>query len=152
VQVIQALNFPKASLRLEKYADQLFVWCIVRRKKLVLTPEEWVRQHVIHYFVFSVGIPLERIVSEYAFEVNGLLRRCDLLVLDIQGTPKMVVECKATKIQIDESVLFQIAHYNRQLRATYLMLTNGHEHLLTKINEQTGNLEPQKEVLLEWFY
>lgn len=141
MSVIQPLNLPKAPLKLEKKQGELYVWCVVRKKSLLLTPEEWVRQHVIHYLISSVHIPLERIASEYSIQVNGLLRRCDIVVVDQDGKPKMIVECKATTIPVNETVLFQIAQYNRELQVDYLLLSNGIDHFLTKINRETGELE-----------
>lgn len=151
MSVIQPLNLPKAPLKLEKKRGELYVWCAIRKKTLLLTPEEWVRQHLLHYLISSIQIPIERIASEYSIHVNGLLRRCDIVVIDRNGKPKMIVECKATSIPVNESVLFQIAQYNRELQVDFLMLSNGIDHLLTKINRETGELE-QLEVLEKEFF
>lgn len=150
MSVIQPLNLPKAALNLEKINDQIFVWCIVRKKRLLLTPEEWVRQHFMHYLISTVQIPIERIVSEYGIEVNGLTRRCDIVVLDKNGKSKLIVECKATSIPINKEVLYQIAQYNRKLQVNYLVLSNGITHLITKVNFETGQLETLDELKKEW--
>lgn len=150
MDVIQPLNLPKAPLRLEKKGGELYVWCTVRKKLLLLTPEEWVRQHLIHYLISSVNVPAERIVSEYSIRVNGLSRRCDVVVIDRNGKPKMIVECKAVSIPVNEQVLFQIAQYNRELQVNYLMLSNGIDHFLTKVNPETGELERQELLKAEW--
>lgn len=150
MSVIQPLNLPKVALNLEKRNDQIFVWCIVRKKRLLLTPEEWVRQHFIHYLISTVQIPVERIVSEYSIEVNGLTRRCDIVVLDKNGKSKLIVECKATSIPIDKEVLYQIAQYNRKLQVDYLVLSNGITHLITKVNLETGQLDTLDELKKEW--
>lgn len=141
MSVIQPLNLPKAPLKLEKKQGELYVWCAVRKKSLLLTPEEWVRQHLLHYLISSIQIPIERITSEYSIQVNGLSRRCDIVVIDRNGKPKMIVECKATSIPVNETVLLQIAQYNRELQVDFLMLSNGIDHFLTKINRETGELE-----------
>lgn len=150
MSVIRPLNLPKAPLKLEKRKGELYVWCTVRKKSLLLTPEEWVRQHLIHYLISTVQIPIERIVSEYSIQVNGLSRRCDVVVVDRKGKPKMIVECKATSIPVNEQVLFQIAQYNRELQVEYLMLSNGIDHFLSKINSETGELERLEVLNKEW--
>jgi len=151
MSVIRPLNLPKASLKIERNGRLLLVWCVVRRKKLVLTPEEWVRQHLIHYLISTVEIPIERIVSEYSISVNGLSRRCDIVVIDKNGNPKMIVECKAPQIKINENTVLQIAQYNRKLAVDYLMLSNGLEHWIFKIDARQERLTTLNELRAEWF-
>ena len=138
---IKVLNFPKANLKLTKEGEVLFVWCIIRKKKLVLTPEEWVRQHAIHYLIEELKVPIGRIASEFTIKVNELTRRCDIVVFDVYSKPKMIVECKATDVKITEQVFYQIAHYNNQLQVDFLMLTNGINHFYAKVNYENGNPE-----------
>ena len=88
------LSFPKADLKITKKESVFYVWCIVRKKKLVLTPEEWVRQHVIHFLINEKNVPLGLLASEFLISVNGLSRRCDLVVFDINKIPLLIVECK----------------------------------------------------------
>ncbi|MCE2743241.1 MAG: type I restriction enzyme HsdR N-terminal domain-containing protein [Fluviicola sp.] len=76
---MQALALPKAQLKITKKGNELFVWCVARKKTLVLTPEEWVRQHVIHYLVNDLKVPLGLIASEVSLSINKLSRRCGLL-------------------------------------------------------------------------
>lgn len=151
MSVIQPLNLPKAPLKLEKRQGELYVWCVVRKKSLLLTPEEWVRQHFIHYLISTIQIPVERIASEYSIQVNGLSRRCDVVVVNKNGSPKLIIECKAVSVPVNEQVLFQIAQYNRVLQVDYLLLTNGVDHFLSKINPKTGELETQEVLKKEWF-
>ncbi len=150
MKVIQPLNLPKAPLKLEKRKGDLYVWCAVRKKLLLLTPEEWVRQHLIHYLIDTVRVPVERIVSEYSIQVNGLSRRCDVVVIGRNGKPRMIVECKAASVPVNERVLFQIAQYNRELQVDYLMLSNGIDHFVSRINPETGELERQEFLEAEW--
>lgn len=140
---IKALNFPKANLKLTKEGETHFVWCIIRKKKLVLTPEEWVRQHVVHFLIEELNIPIGRITSEYTITVNDLTRRCDVVVFDEFGKPKMIIECKAPEVAITENVFYQIAQYNNKLQVDYLMMTNGLNHFYAKINYKNGNPEFQ---------
>ena len=104
----------------------------------------------MHYLISTVQIPIERIVSEYSIEVNGLTRRCDIVVLDKNGKSKLIVECKATSIPINNEVLYQIAQYNRKLQVDYLVLSNGITHLITKVNFETGQLDTLDELKKEW--
>ena len=82
--MIQPLALPKANLKLTKKDEQIFVWCVARKKTLLLTPEEWVRQHIIHYLVNEKNVPLGLIVSEYSIKVNKLARRCDIVVFGLE--------------------------------------------------------------------
>ena len=132
--MIQALALPKANLRLTKKGVDLFVWCVSRKKTLLLTPEEWVRQHVIHYLVNDKKIPLGLLISEYSIKVNKLSRRCDLVAFGTNQKPKLIVECKAPDVAINQKVFHQIAQYNFQLNVDYLMLTNGLHHVICKID------------------
>ena len=132
--MIQALALPKANLRLSKKGDELYVWCVSRKKTLLLTPEEWVRQHVLHYLVNDKSIPLGLLISEYSIKVNTLSRRCDLVAFGNDQQPKLIVECKAPDVPINQKVFHQIAQYNFQLNVDYLMLTNGLHHVICKID------------------
>lgn len=135
------LHLPPAKLKLEKSNHSIVVWCVVRRKKLVLTPEEWVRQHVIHFLIEHRGIPLAKIASEISLDINGLSRRCDLVVYDAHYQPWMLIECKATDISLGEQVVHQIAQYNSQLRVGNLWITNGLDHHLFYVDQRTGKAE-----------
>ena len=78
--MFKALSFPQAELKLTRKEGQVFVWCIIRKKSLVLTPEEWVRQHLIHFLIQEKQIPIGLIAAEMAIEINQLSRRCDVVV------------------------------------------------------------------------
>jgi hypothetical protein len=134
------LSFPKVDLKITKKESVFYVWCIVRKKKLVLTPEEWVRQHVIHFLINEKNVPLGLIASEFLISVNGLSRRCDLVVFDINKRPLLIVECKSVEIEINEKVLHQIAQYNFKLNTSYLFLTNGLTNVTCKINKVNKNI------------
>lgn len=124
--MIQKLNLPISNLKLTKNTrGQIFVWCIIRKKKLVLTPEEWVRQHVIHFLINEKKVPESLIASEVELQINGLKRRCDILVFSQDKKPLLVVECKAPEVDLSQSTLFQIAQYNSVLNCPYLFISNG---------------------------
>lgn len=139
--MIQPLALPKASLRLSKKGDDVFVWCVARKKTLLLTPEEWVRQHIIHFLVNHKSVPLGLIASEFSIKVNKLSRRCDVVVFGTDQQPKLIVECKAPEVVINQKVLHQVAQYNFQLNVDYLLLTNGVTHITCNVdrNKQSFN-------------
>jgi len=123
-----ALNLPRAPLRLFRKNEVISVFCVIRKKNLVLTPEEWVRQHIIHYLIHHLATPVGLISSEAGIKVNSLDRRCDILVFGKDKQIKILVECKAPEISINEKVLHQIAQYNSKIQADYLWLSNGINH------------------------
>ena len=139
--MIQPLALPKANLKLTKKGNQIFVWCVARKKTLLLTPEEWVRQHIIHYLVNDKNVPLGLLVSEYSIKVNKLARRCDIVVFGLDQQPKLIVECKAPEVSINQKVLHQVSQYNFQLNVDYLFLTNGLTHVNCKINRSENSFE-----------
>jgi hypothetical protein len=138
--LIQPLTLPKPNLRLFRKKDEIFVWCIARKKNLLVTPEEWVRQHVIHDLVNGFGVPLGLIIAEHTIKVHSLTRRCDITVIGTDQLPKLIVECKAPNIPLDQAVLNQIAQYNFTLNVDFLMLTNGIQHIYCKIDRENRSL------------
>lgn len=139
--MIQPLNLPKAPLKLSRNEGVVFVWCEIRNKKLKLTPEEWVRQHVIHFLITFKNVPKGVIASEQTIQVNGLTRRCDLVVYNSHGKPILLIECKATDVALNEKVLHQIAQYNFNLNVDYLLLTNGIEQYNCFINRSKNTID-----------
>ena len=122
------LNFPPVRLRACRRDSQVLVWDALRGIHLVLTPEEWVRQHLIGFLVGRCGAQPMRIVQEYAVEVNGCPQRADVVVVDDRAQPLLLAECKAPEVRIDRHVLAQAVRYNSVLGARYVVLTNGMTH------------------------
>ena len=112
-------------LRLSKSAESAFVFDPIRRKEVALTPEELLRQLVLLYLLEEKKYPAHRIRSEVGIEVNGLRRRCDVVVFDAAVKPWLLVECKSPKVALDQRVFEQAARYNLRLRAPFLVVTNG---------------------------
>jgi hypothetical protein len=137
---LTALNLPRAPLRLSRKNEVISVFCVVRKKNLVLTPEEWVRQHIIHYLIHQLETPVGLISSEAGIKVNTLDRRCDILVYGNDKKVKVLVECKAPDISIKEKVLHQITQYNSKIQADYLWLSNGIHHKFYLINKAENKL------------
>lgn len=139
--MIVPLNFPKAPLNLVRRSNTIYVTCLVRKKQVKLTPEEWVRQHVIFYLIEYKKASPGLIAVEKSLLINGLTRRFDLLVANREGNTKLLIECKATDVQLTEETLFQLAQYNSVLTSEYVMITNGLQSLTAQINHATGAIE-----------
>ena len=130
------LNMPDYSdrIRLRKQDEQLQIFDSIRGKWLVLTPEEWVRQNTIIYISDTLEAPMSRIANEVTINYNGLTKRCDSIIYDDYGNPLIIIEYKRTDVAITQRVFDQIAIYNLQLRVPYLIVSNGLQHLLCKVN------------------
>lgn len=133
------LNLPPADLRLRNSGPRPEVWDTLRRKWLVLTPEEWVRQHFIRFLTGPHGIDPFRIVQEQQLNINGFSLRADIVVYSRQAEPQLVVECKAAGVPITQDVFNQVAHYNIQLGVPYLVVTNGLQHYCCEIDHAARN-------------
>jgi hypothetical protein len=144
--MFKALSFPQAELKLTRKEGQVFVWCIIRKKSLVLTPEEWVRQHLIHFLIQEKQIPIGLIAAEMAIEINQLSRRCDVVVFGTDGKPRLIVECKAPEINLTEKTFNQIAQYNAALNVDLLMVTNGLQHIVCQIDRENSQLNYLEEL------
>jgi len=129
------LNLPKAKLRLQERDGQLYVNCLVRKKYILLTPEEWVRQHMISYLVNHKSYLLGRMAVEVSLKVNSLSKRADIVHYDETLRPELIVECKAPEVKLTSETVFQIATYNSKLNARILVITNGLQHFLYEKTE-----------------
>lgn len=133
---MQQLNFRKYPLRLKNSENRWWIFDIIRKKFMVLQPEEWVRQHWLHYLIEDKGYPASLINVEKELRVNGLKRRYDIVVFNSDGSIAVLVECKAPEITIDQKTFDQIARYNRSLGATYLIVSNGLQHYHCQMDQQ----------------
>ncbi|MBL4605293.1 MAG: type I restriction enzyme HsdR N-terminal domain-containing protein [Flavobacteriaceae bacterium] len=125
---MQQLNLPTYSFRLKSSENKTLIFDIVRKKYVVLTPEEWVRQHILHYLIEEKNYPLSLIAVERQLKINSLVKRTDIVVFNRDGKPEIIVECKAPYVPISQDTFDQIARYNLTLQANYLMVTNGLTH------------------------
>lgn len=114
----------------------------VRKKWLLLTPEERVRQQFILFLLNVKKVPITHISVEKAITVNGLKKRYDLVVFDLEGKPWMVVECKAPEVEITQVVVEQAGRYNKTLRAPVVGVTNGHTQYFFTIDFATEKIQP----------
>ncbi len=117
--------------KIKQDKDTFFIYDLVRKAYLVLTPEEWVRQHWVHYFHFIKGKSLSSLIMERKIELNGTTKRIDLLVTE-KTEPQILLECKAPHIALTESVFEQAARYNTIISASQIILSNGLQHIYAK--------------------
>ncbi|WP_299325597.1 type I restriction enzyme HsdR N-terminal domain-containing protein [uncultured Maribacter sp.] len=125
---MQPLNFPSHTFRIKNSENRTLIFDVIRKKFLVLTPEEWVRQHVVQFLIQEKKYPLSHINVEKQITLNGLKKRYDVVVFKPNGELLILVECKAPEVSISQMTFDQIAQYNFKLNATYLMVTNGLSH------------------------
>lgn len=142
------LNFPSSDLRIREVNNRKEIFDPLRKKFVLLTDEEWVRQNLISYLATDRKVPLSMMASERGLLVNNMPKRFDLLIFSTDGNPLMIIECKAPHVSVDEEVFYQAARYNITLQVEYLLITNGLEHHCIKINYDTGETKFLKEMPL----
>lgn len=135
------LNLPAYPFQIEHRGNKTYIFDPLRKKRIILTPEEWVRQHFVQYLVGHKGYPGGLIQIEATVTLHSSSRRCDIVVFDRRMHPRVIVECKAPAVAIDNTVLEQIATYNSILRADCLMITNGITHYCCRIDYQTDQID-----------
>lgn len=122
------LNFPSYDFRLRENSSRPEIFDQVRKVWVTLTPEEWVRQHVIRWIVEEKNYPASLLAVEKSITVNGLTKRCDIVAFNKSGIPILVIECKAHDVEISQAVFDQAARYNLTLNVNLFLLTNGLKH------------------------
>lgn len=135
------LNLPPFDIQLEQRAGKLVVWDILRLKWVRLTPEEWVRQHFVHYLIGHLGYPAGLLQNEVALTVGELKRRTDTILYDRTLKPQMLIEYKAPNIPLSQRTLEQIVCYNYALQVPYLILSNGLTHIAYHIDYSEQNYQ-----------
>ncbi len=126
------LNFPKFDFRVRK-KENWEIFDVIRKKFVVLTPEEWVRQHTIHFLITNKKIPASLIAIEKQLILNKTKRRTDILVYDSNLRPLLIVECKAPEIEISQAVVDQVQRYNLSLNVPAVFITNGCNHVFLRL-------------------
>jgi len=125
---MQQLQFPSYNFTLKNRENKPYIFDPIRKKYVRLTPEEWVRQHVLQFLIVTHKYPKSLLNVEKEFLVNGIKKRYDLVAYRPDGSIFLMVECKSPSITIDQNTFDQIARYNLKLNARYLMVTNGLNH------------------------
>lgn len=128
------LNLPQANLRINSKNGLFYVFDILRNKNIQMTPEEWVRQHFVHYLINEKSYPKSLMANEVLVKLNGMHRRSDTVVYDKYLNPLVIIEYKAPHIKITQEVFDQICRYNFVLKVNYLIVSNGIQHFYCKID------------------
>ena len=128
------LNLPPYPFKLKKGPEQTFIFDPLRKKYLVLTPEEWVRQHLVQFLINYKNYPAGLIKLEGGLALNSLQKRTDLIAFNSDGSKVLLVECKAPTVKINQKVFDQIARYNFVHRVETLVVSNGIVHFCCRID------------------
>jgi type I site-specific restriction-modification system R (restriction) subunit len=143
---VNQLNFPHYDFKIRKTEKDFEIFDDFRKKWVVVTPEEWVRQHVLKWLVEEKKYPSGLLAVEKQININGLSRRFDAVIFDIHAKPMVIIECKAPEVKITEEVFDQIARYNLVVNAEYLLITNGLRHYCCRIDHAQQSYSFLKEL------
>ena len=143
---MQTLNLPGVVLRIRNRKEKQEVFDSVRKKFVALTQEEWVRQHFIHYLTDHRNVPRSLIAVEASLNYHRLKKRSDIVVYGKDGSPCLIVECKAPEVAVTQAVFDQVAMYNMSLKVPYLAVTNGMVHFACHIDHDKGKIVFLKEI------
>jgi hypothetical protein len=136
---METLNLPTYSFSVKSKAGGNYIFDAIRKKYIVLTPEEWVRQNFIQYLVQDKGFPSALITVEQQFSFNKMKKRCDILVYNRLGDPVLLAECKAPSVPISRKAFDQIGLYNLTHHVPWLIVTNGMKHYCCRYIEHEDN-------------
>ncbi|MFV0290379.1 MAG: type I restriction enzyme HsdR N-terminal domain-containing protein [Mangrovibacterium sp.] len=145
---MQQLNLPKFDFRLKNESNKTYIFDEIRQKFIVLTPEEWVRQHFIKYLNEHLHYPASLMNVEGGLKLNGNSYRADLLIYNRNGEPLMLVEFKAASVKISQETFQQISRYNMIYRVPYLLVSNGMQHYCCRVNFEKNSFEFLSEIPL----
>ncbi len=130
-----SLNLPQIEYNIRKNTGKAEIFDVIRRKYVSLTPEEWVRQHMIHFLLIERNYPKGLMKVESGLDYHKRQKRSDILVYDREARPLMVVECKTFQRPLTQAAMTQAAVYNKILSARYLVITNGMKHYCAEVQE-----------------
>ena len=142
------LKYPPFNVRMRTDRGVPMIFDLIRKKWLQLSPEEWVRQHLLNYLTQHAAYPASTIAVEKEIKLNDTKKRFDVVIYDRALQPFMVVECKAPYIALDESVIEQALRYNLILKAPYVMISNGVSDLVFKASAEQTDLPPASALIL----
>jgi len=131
---MQKLNFPAYTFRFKNSENKVAIFDVIRKKFIILTPEEWVRQHTVQFLLEEKKYPKSYINVEKLIKVNDTSKRYDIAVFKPNGELFLLIECKAPEVSISQDTFDQIARYNLKLKAEYLMVTNGLNHYFCQMD------------------
>lgn len=134
-----SLNLPVFEAKVTRKDGKSVIFDVIRRRYVALTPEEWVRQHFVHFLLDYKGYPQALMANEVQLQLNGTKKRCDTVLYRRNLTAQMIVEYKAPDIEITQAVFDQITRYNMVLKVDYLVVSNGIQHYCCRINYENNN-------------
>lgn len=143
---MERLNLPPFDYKIKKNDANSLIFDVLRKKYVVLTPEEWVRQHFAHYLMQQLNYPKSLISIERGANYNRLQKRIDLCVYNNKGNPHLLVECKAAHVSITQEVVKQVSVYNQSLQAPFVVITNGLQHYCWHVNFETRSYTPLPDI------
>ena len=143
---LPALNFPVYEFRIREENGQLKIFDPARKKYVALTPEEWVRQHLIHYLKKDRNYPLGLMMIEKEFKYNTLSKRADIIVCNRNGEPLLMAECKSADVEITQSVFDQAMRYNLKMAVKTVILSNGINHFCFKLDKEKQTYDALTEI------
>ncbi len=143
---MQELNLPRYNFKIRESDKFRQIFDEVRKKFIVLTPEEWVRQHFINYLITHLSYPKSLIKVEFGIKYNQLSKRPDILIYSSTGKPLLIIECKAPKIKLTKSVLEQVSVYNKVIKSPYVIVTNGMQHICWRNIFTTNEIDFLQEI------
>ena len=143
---MKKLNFPYFQFKIKKENNNNLIFDEIRKKWIVLTPEEWVRQNFIKYLI-SKNYPKSLINCEKSFYINGVLKRYDIVVYDINGKVSILVECKSPNINIIKEHFDQVMRYNIELKSEMIIVTNGLNHFYFKLDKNKNQYIQEKDLI-----
>ena len=138
INKMQKLNLPEYKVKFKKEDDKILVFDIFRKKYVRLTPEEWIRQQFAHYMVEELNYPPSLIATEFTIKLNNLTKRSDIVAFNRNGRAIVIVECKASTVNLNQEVFDQIANYNMKLDVKYLIVTNGLKHYCCILDKENS--------------
>lgn len=129
-----SLNLPIYDTKIATRNGKNVIFDIIRRRYVALTPEEWVRQHFVHFLITYKKYPFALMANEVLLNLNGMKKRCDTVLYNKDLSPKMIIEYKAPHVEVTQKVFTQISNYNLVLKVDYLIVSNGIDHYCCKMD------------------
>lgn len=136
-----ALNLPGYDTKISSKDGKPTIFDLLRRCYVALTPEEWVRQHFVHFLIEHCNYPATLMGNEVGLTLNGTKKRCDTVVYDRNLKPRIIIEYKAPTVKINKDVFSQIARYNLVLKVDYLIISNGIQHYCCRMDYEKNSFE-----------
>lgn len=143
---MDALNLPPYDIKVSEKDGKRLIFDELRRRHVALTPEEWVRQHFVHYLIEHLGYPAGLLANEVELKIGDKRLRCDSILFDKQAHPQMIIEYKAPNIQLTQRVFSQISAYNLLLHVDYLIVSNGMQHICCRMDYEQHSYHFLKEI------